>query len=343
MRSARYLFVVPLLCGALAGLWIVARRYDYPDLTPYWQDYELPAATGGTGPVVRWFGASTLLIEDGEHRILVDGFFTRPPKPFRIELGVHLRPNRRLIAQRLRDAGAKRIDAIFVLHGHYDHAMDAPEVARLTGARILGSRSVANIARGAGLPEDRITVVQSGQPVAIGAFELVAVPSAHAPTMFARSMPTGTIDKPLAPGATAADYRAGTAYALVVRHPRGNLLVVGSSGFVPGALAPYRAEAALLSTDGLARMSRSERLAYFRETAGAVGARIVIPIHWDDTTRPLQVHPWPQPRLFDDVPEAFEALLAWTRQNPERRFGLLPALLPVSLFDLVDGPDTGRP
>ena len=55
------------------------------------------------------------------------------------------------------------VAAVIPLHAHYDHAMDAPEVARRTGALLLGSESSANVARGWGLPERQIQVAKLGQ------------------------------------------------------------------------------------------------------------------------------------------------------------------------------------
>ena len=83
MKSIRwtgYLFVFPLVCGIIAAGWIVLRRYSYPDLTAY-QRYVLPEAPPGTFPIVRWLGATTLLLDDGDTALMTDGFFSaaRPP------------------------------------------------------------------------------------------------------------------------------------------------------------------------------------------------------------------------------------------------------------------------
>jgi len=57
--------------------------------------------------------------------------------------------------------------------------MDAPEVARRTGARLLGSESTANIGRGWGLPESQIRVVVNRQPIRLGRFLLTPIESRH--------------------------------------------------------------------------------------------------------------------------------------------------------------------
>ena len=88
------------------------------------------------------------------------------------------------------------------VHSHYDHAMDSPEVARRTGRAARRSESSANIARGAGLPETAIRVIEPGAPMLFGAFSLTAIPSQH----FPHGMAMGEITQPLVPPARATEY-----------------------------------------------------------------------------------------------------------------------------------------
>jgi hypothetical protein len=53
--------------------------------------------------------------------------------------------------------------------------MDAPEVAKRTGAMLLGSESTANIGRGWGLPEEQIRVVSDRGPITLPRYEPVVV------------------------------------------------------------------------------------------------------------------------------------------------------------------------
>lgn len=62
--------------------------------------------------------------------------------------------------------------------------MDAPEVARCTGALVVGSESTANIARGWGLTENRIRLVHSGDKLQLDRFHLTLTESRLAPTGF---------------------------------------------------------------------------------------------------------------------------------------------------------------
>ena len=100
----------------------------------------------------RFMGVSTILLRDGETDILVDGFFSRPG--LRTVLLRRLRPNPTRIHHALHRAEAGTFTAILVAHAHYDHAMDSAVIAGLSSdTQLIGSRSVANIARGHRLPE----------------------------------------------------------------------------------------------------------------------------------------------------------------------------------------------
>ena len=131
-----------------------------PSLSP-WVDLREPAAADTPGRLRAVFlGVSTVLLTDGETSVLTDGFFSRPSK---LDLAFkRLVPNPARVRATLARFGISRLDAVFVVHSHFDHALDAPLVAELTGARLIGSESTHNIAAGQGLDRDRCDQVVLG-------------------------------------------------------------------------------------------------------------------------------------------------------------------------------------
>ena len=218
-------------------------------------------------------------------------------------------------------------DAVFVVHSHYDHAMDAPLVAQRTGAVLVGSESTANVARGVRFPEERVRLVRPGEPMRFGAFEVVCLESQH----FPHGMAMGAITEPLVPPARATTYREGGSYSILVRHPLGTLLVQGSAGWKDGALAGEHADVVLLGVAGLATQDASYTEQYLREVADAAGATLVVPIHWDDFTRPLTEPLVPMPRMLDDLSVTLRRLITHFRGRGVR-IGFLPAFDPVPLL-----------
>jgi L-ascorbate metabolism protein UlaG (beta-lactamase superfamily) len=310
----------------LGAAWLARALADRPRLDA-WAELRLPPDDAAAGPGVRvtFLGVSTVLVTDGETALLTDGFFTRPGL-LRTVLG-RVAPDPERIARTLARAGATRLAAVVVVHSHYDHALDAPEVARQTGALLVGSASTANVGRGWGLPEDRLRVPRSGEALRFGAFEVTLVASRH----FPHGMAMGEITSPLVPPARATAYREGGSFSVLIAHPRGRLLVQGSAGWIPDALREERADVVLLGVGALGTKDTPYMEAYYREVVEAVGARLVVPIHWDDFTRPLDEPLVPMPRLVDDFDMVLRFLVARTAAA-HVTLALLPAWQPRRLF-----------
>jgi L-ascorbate metabolism protein UlaG (beta-lactamase superfamily) len=253
---------------------------------------------------IRFMGVTTLLFDDGEKRILIDGFFTRPPLTDLIVLGVV--PNRDRIGGALERAGGLTLDSIFVAHSHYDHAMDSATVADMTGAMLFGSESAANIARGEGLPEGQIAVFRNHEVFHRGQFTITVIETPHA----RRRRYQGTIDKPLKVPARVRHYREGGNYSFLIEHPAAKVLVVTSASYEPGMFRTVRADVVFLSIGMLGNRTKTFAEEYWSETVTATGAKVVVPVHWDDFMRSLDEPFEPPPRPFDHVDRAMK----WIRE-----------------------------
>ncbi len=323
----RLLIAILLAVTAGAG-WVAFRLSDHPSLARY-ERYLLDAGAPpapGAAVSVTFLGVSTILITDGETALMTDGFFSRPSL---LEVAfAEIESDLAAIDRSLERAGVDRLAAVLVVHSHYDHAMDAPEVAWRTGALLVGSESTANVGRGWGLEESRIKVPRSGEPMRFGAFTVTLIRSRHFP--HGRAM--GEISEPLVPPARALAYQEGGSWSVHVEHPLGSVLVHSSAGWIDGALDGYRAETVLLGIGLLGTRDENYRQAYFREVVEAVGARRVIPIHYDDFTRPLDAPLLPLPAFFDDVEASMRFLVEQADARPDLDLALLPMGDPVAVF-----------
>jgi L-ascorbate metabolism protein UlaG (beta-lactamase superfamily) len=317
-----------LALGALAlagGAWLAWQLSHPPGLAQYSDRWLGPAGAPNAGLRATFLGVSTVLFYDGETAILTDGFFTRPAR--RAVFTGKIAPDVDTIAASLKRAGIGRLAAVIVTHSHYDHAMDAPEVARRTGAVVVGSESTANVARGWGLAEDRIRVVRDGDALVLGRFRVTLIRSRHAPTAFTG----GAIEQPLVPPARATEYREGSNYSVLIEHDGQSVLVHSSAGFEAGALRGRHADVVFLGIGALGAQDDSHREAYWREVVRSVGARRVIAIHWDDFTLPLDQPLQPLPRPFDDF-EASTAFLISSGRRDAVDVKLAPAWIAVDPF-----------
>ncbi len=279
MRLVRWIALALLAAGVLgaAGLaWVLG---DRPSLEPY-ADLVVNGAAppaGGRALTVTFMGVTTLLFSDGETAVMTDGFFSRPGLLRVALLGVE--PDLERIGWALERAGVERVAAVIPVHSHYDHAMDAPEVARRTGAVLLGSGSTANIGRGWGLPESRVIVARRGELYRFGDFTVSLLLSRHVDVGSNSASLGGTIDEPLVPPAHALDYEEGVSWSIHLAHPLGNALVQGSAGFMEGALEGYQADAVFLGVGLLGKLDAAYHQEYVEQIVETVGARRVFPVH----------------------------------------------------------------
>ncbi|MDY6995225.1 MAG: MBL fold metallo-hydrolase [Actinomycetota bacterium] len=273
-----------------------------PDLEAYLGYVDAPSASATSPLTVSWAGVTTLLIDDGTSAVLTDGFFSRPglltvaARPLRCSAG--------RIEAGLARLGVGRLAAVIPVHTHYDHALDSAAVAERTGARLIGGSSAAQIGHGHGL--DHVETVTAGEPIAAGAYDITLIEGRHCPP----DRFPGPITAAVSPPARASAYRCGEAWSMLVAHRPTDrrMLIVGSAGFVPGALTGQRAEVAYLGVGQLGRQPARYLTDYWTETVRAVGARRVVLIHWDDFFRPLDKPLRALPFAVDDLDSTMAVL-----------------------------------
>ena len=255
---------------------------------------------------VTWFGVSTLLFDDGNTQILIDGFISRPTLSD-ILLQRPVDSDAAMINYALNEYRLGRLAAIIPVHSHFDHAMDIGAIANRSSASILGSESTAQIARGAGVPEDQIVVVSSGAEYSFGDFSVKLIESVHGPIGWRGQIPVaGSIDEPLVPPAPVVAWRAGRSYSIVISHPLGTTIVQGSAGFIEGALDEVHADVVMLGVALLESLGRDYAQSYWQALVTATGAKFVFPIHFDDYTRP-----YGEIQLMPKVLDNFAITVQW--------------------------------
>lgn len=276
-----------------------------PDLRDYARYFDQPGALADSPLTVTWAGVTTLLIDDGDSAIMTDGFFSRPGL---LAVGTRkLAPSLPRIDGCLTRLGVERLAAVLPVHTHFDHAMDSAVVAARTGAKLVGGTSAAHLGHGAGLPEDRLVVTTPGEPVSLGAFDVTLIVGDHCPP----DRFPGNITAPVVPPVKASAYRCGESWSTLIHHRPSDrrLLVVGSAGFVPGALTGKRADVVYLGIGQLGLQPERYLLDYWTEAVRAVGARRVVLIHWDDFFRPLHSPLRALPYAGDDLDSSMRVLI----------------------------------
>lgn len=286
----------------IAALWSDRPLLSEIDWQPYPSYESRPDAV-----TVTWLGVTTLLFDDGNTQVLIDGFISRPSIAD-IVFSVGVQSDAAKINQVLDDYQMRRLAAIIPVHSHFDHAMDIGAIANRSSASIIGSETTANIARGAGVPEDQIVIAENGSDYSFGDFSVRIINSTHARLGWGASIPyPGTIDAPLELPAPVSAWKEGQSYSIVVMHPQGTTLVQGSAGFLPGALDDVVADVVMFGAFGLENFGREYTEKFWLSMVTSTGARRVMPIHFDDYTRPFG-HIELGPRILDDFVDTAEWL-----------------------------------
>lgn len=309
LRRIRILILLLAILAIAAAVFIMRLWQEHGVVADLGWPYAV-AADGEPGSVsVTWFGISTLLFDDGETQLMIDGAFTRVDIRNVLTLQ-RVSSDLASINSTLADHHVNRLAAIIPVHSHYDHAMDVGHIANRTGAVVLGSESTAFIARGANVPVDQYQILANGEARQFGNFTITLIESKHAPIGIGdNSWLPGEIEEPLVQPARVTAWREGVSYSVLIAHPRGTTLVQGSGGFVKDNLRGLSADVVMLSIAGLSGLGRKYVDDLWSETVTMVGARRLYPIHYDDFTKPLG-----EIALFPDFLDNVVETARWIRE-----------------------------
>ena len=269
--------------------------------------------------LVTYFGTSTLLFDDGETQFLVDGFFSRPSAG-KVVFG-KVSSDKEIIQSVINDYHINRLKGIFVCHSHYDHAMDAPEVSKLTGAKVYGSSSTLNICKGEKLEDTSMQLFEVGKEISLGKFSITAIHSKHTPPfkLFGKTNATDPnhpdITSPLQQPAKVEDYIEGGTYDFYIKHGERKMLVKASTNYIEGTLNNYPADVFFLGCAMLGLQCDTFQNNYYKNTVQATGAKAIIPLHWDNFTKPLSKALVALPYLTDNVDSGFRFLLKKAQED----------------------------
>jgi L-ascorbate metabolism protein UlaG (beta-lactamase superfamily) len=273
---------------------------------------------------VTFLGTTTLLFDDGESQLMLDGFFSRPSL---LSLIKNIETDTKAVDAAIKRAKVDRLKALFVAHSHYDHAFDVAYVIQKTNAKLYGSSSTLNVGRGGDLKDDQMVLFEAGKEFKVDQFSVTVLKSKHSPPIKGINDDLGqTIDKPLQQPASARDYKEGGTYDFLIKHGD-RAILVNSSNYIQDALNDVRADVVFLGTGSLSNQTKAFQDAFYNQTIMKVRPKLVIPIHWDNFFRPLS----DQLEGMDNMNASFDFLLDRLKTD-KIEFGILQGYQSVTLF-----------
>ena len=178
-----------------------------------------------------------------------------------------------------------RDDAVGVLvgHTHFDHAVDAPAIARRFGCRAYGSSSLVRLMALHGLEHLAVEVLPY-RTYELGPFEVSFTPSAHSKLILGLAVPyAGELTcehlDGLAPGA----YRCGQVWGIRIRVAGITLYHQGSANLIDGAIREGGVDVFLAGIAG-----RNFTRSYWERILPKLDPSVVVPTHYDNFFKPME-------------------------------------------------------
>jgi L-ascorbate metabolism protein UlaG (beta-lactamase superfamily) len=238
-------------------------------------DQDVSFAPPKTGVRITYLGTNAYLLQSRDAALLIDPYFSRVGL-FRAALNLPVTSSRGLIQRYL---PVRRLDAVLVSHGHFDHLLDVPEIVTLTGAKLIASATSIQLARSAGVPRDKCVVVTAGEKVSLPGVTVISLPAKH-DRLFGR-VPFDGPPRRLPPR-TAGDWVCGEPLAFLIE--MGGRRIYIASGDRPNGALPASLERIDLAILGVALPDARKRLA---QTLEQLRPRYVLASHQDNFFLPL--------------------------------------------------------
>jgi L-ascorbate metabolism protein UlaG (beta-lactamase superfamily) len=231
------------------------------------------------GLEIEWLGVSGYRLTCEGVSLFVDPYVSRASLP-RLLLGRPALSDPGLLDRYVRVPGA--VAGVLVGHTHFDHAVDAPAVARRYGCRAYGSASLAHLMRLHGLGAQAVEV-EPGRVYELGPFAVRFVPSRHSKLILGRRVPfDGELTCEHLHDLSPAAYKCGQVWGIRIEVAGVSLYHQGSANLVDEALPPEPVDVFLAGVAG-----RSFTPHYWRRVLPRLDPRVVVPMHYDDFFRPL--------------------------------------------------------
>jgi L-ascorbate metabolism protein UlaG (beta-lactamase superfamily) len=232
-----------------------------------------------TGLEVEWLGVSGYRLTYEGRTLFVDPYLSRLPLRDLL-LRRQALPDPAALERFLTAPG--ETVGVLVGHTHFDHAVDAPAIARQFGCKAYGSESLLNLMALHGLAE-RTVVVEPYRTYELGPFEVSFTPSVHSKLLLGLAVPyDGELTCEHLDALSPSAYRCGQVWGISIAVAGLRFYHQGSANLVDEAIRERDVDVFLAGVAG-----RGFTDDYWRRILPRLNPRAVVPTHYDNFFRPL--------------------------------------------------------
>lgn len=231
------------------------------------------------GLEVEWLGVSGYRLTCEGRTLFIDPYVSRVP--FRdLLLRRPAAPDPAALDRFVRAPG--EVVGVLVGHTHFDHAVDAPAIARRFDCKAYGSSSLVSLMGLHGLA-DRAVEVEPYRTYELGPFAVSFTPSVHSKLLLGLAVPyDGELTCEHLDGLSPGAYRCGRVWGISIEVAEVRFYHQGSANLIDDAIREREVDVFLAGVAG-----RSFTRDYWKRILPRLNPRAVVPTHYDNFFRPL--------------------------------------------------------
>jgi L-ascorbate metabolism protein UlaG (beta-lactamase superfamily) len=232
-----------------------------------------------------WSGVAGIYMTDGETGLFFDPVFNRPgildivlQRDYKLDHG--------LIEESLQKCKVKNLKAIFTSHTHFDHAIDAPIVSKMTGAKLYGSKTLKYLSLSHGVEPSKIVEAPHGFKVQVGKFTITVIKSAHGKILGFYEYLGGELLEKVKTPINISHYKMGGAFSYLIEHEGKNYFFQQATRYTPELKAAIKDKEFEVFFQGLGNRRSTKDLAdnIWKMTKKI---NLIVPVHHDNFFFPL--------------------------------------------------------
>jgi L-ascorbate metabolism protein UlaG (beta-lactamase superfamily) len=231
------------------------------------------------GLEVEWLGVSGYRISAEGKTLFVDPYLSRVPFADLLRRRSAL-PDPAALDRFVHAPG--EVVGVLVGHTHFDHAVDAPAIARRFGCKAYGSDSLVTLMGLHGLAGQAVEV-EPYRTYELGPFEVSFTPSVHSKLLLGLAVPyDGDLTCEHLDGLTPGAYRCGQVWGISIKVAGVSFYHQGSANLIDEAVRERGVDVFLAGVAG-----RNFTDDYWQRIIPRLDPKVVVPTHYDNFFRPL--------------------------------------------------------